>query len=62
MPIECAGDSGLTAHYGTIQPGKRAHLLVLGADPLHSATAFDTIETVILDGRVLARADLAAPR
>ena len=53
---------GLTADHGTIQPGKRAHLLILGADPLHSVTAFDTIETVILDGRVLPRADLAAPR
>jgi hypothetical protein len=29
---------------------------------LNSVTAFDTIETVIIDDRVLARADLAAPR
>jgi len=53
---------GLAGDLGAIQPGKRAHLLVLGADPLLSVTAFDAIETVILGDRVLARADLAAPR
>ena len=53
---------GLAADYGTIQPGKRAHLLVLGSDPLTSVTAFDTIETLILGDRVLARTALAAPR
>ena len=52
---------GIAADHGTIQPGKRAQLLVLGADPLRSVTAFDTLETVILGDRVLARADLAAP-
>ena len=53
---------GIAADYGTIQPGKRAQLLVLAADPLSSVTAFDTIETVIIGDRVVARADLAAPR
>jgi imidazolonepropionase-like amidohydrolase len=53
---------GLAADYGTIEPGKRASLLVLRADPLASVSAFDAIEAVILGDRVIARADLAAPR
>lgn len=52
---------GLAADYGTIEPGKRASLLLLRADPLASVTAFDTIDTVILGDRVLARAELAVP-
>jgi imidazolonepropionase-like amidohydrolase len=52
---------GIAADYGTIQPGKRAQLLVLGGDPSRSVAAFDTLETVILGDRVLAREDLAAP-
>ena len=46
---------------GTIEPGKRASLLLLRADPLVTTAAFDTIETVILGDRVLARSELAAP-
>ena len=52
---------GLAADYGTIEPGKRASLLLLRADPLASVTAFDTIDAVILGDRVLARSELAAP-
>jgi imidazolonepropionase-like amidohydrolase len=53
---------GVAADYGTIAPGKRADLLLLRADPLASVAAFDTIETVFVDGRPLARADLRANR
>jgi imidazolonepropionase-like amidohydrolase len=50
---------------GTVEPGKIAHLLLLGASPLENVKAYDAIETVFLHGRPLRRADLsarAAPR
>ena len=52
---------GLAADYGTIEPGKRSSLLLLGADPLRGVAAFDTIELVILGERILPRASLALP-
>jgi hypothetical protein len=51
---------GLSDRVGTIQPGKRANLLLLGADPTKSVEAFDKIANVILAGRVLNRGELAA--
>lgn len=48
------------ADYGTIEPGKIASLLVLRENPLLSTSAFDTIETVIVKGRTIPRATLAA--
>lgn len=51
---------GLASQYGTIEPGKRATLLILRADPLARISAFDTIEQVIVDGRVVSRSELAA--
>jgi imidazolonepropionase-like amidohydrolase len=53
---------GVAPEYGTIAPGKRASLLLLRADPLAGVAAFDAIETVFVDGRPFARADLRAPR
>jgi imidazolonepropionase-like amidohydrolase len=50
----------LGADYGTIEPGKRASLLLLRADPERSVTAFDTIDLVIHNDRVLTRSELAA--
>jgi imidazolonepropionase-like amidohydrolase len=52
---------GLDRDFGTIEPGKRASLLLLRADPLVSTSAFDTIELVIVRGQVVSRASLAAP-
>jgi imidazolonepropionase-like amidohydrolase len=46
--------------YGTIEPGAVASLLVLRADPLAGTAAYDTIETVIVKGRVVPRERLAA--
>jgi imidazolonepropionase-like amidohydrolase len=46
--------------YGTIQPGKIANLLLLHDDPLATTAAYDTIETVILKGRVIPRSSLTA--
>jgi imidazolonepropionase-like amidohydrolase len=51
---------GLARDFGTVEPGKRASLLLLRSDPLVSVAAFDTIELVIVDGRVVPRSDLAA--
>jgi len=57
--IEDARFFHLEDRYGTIQPGKVASLLVLRDNPLESIAAFDTIETVLLKGRVIPRATLA---
>jgi imidazolonepropionase-like amidohydrolase len=51
---------GLAADRGTIEPGKRASLLLLRADPQRSVTTFDTIELVIQGERVLPRSAFAA--
>jgi len=51
---------GLARDFGTIEPGKRASLLLLRADPLASTSAFDTIELVIVGGQVVPRSSLAA--
>lgn len=52
---------GLASDYGTLEPGKKASLLLLRADPSATVTAFDTLETVILpSGQIVPRADLAA--
>jgi imidazolonepropionase-like amidohydrolase len=45
---------------GTVEPGKMANLLLLRSNPLESVTAFDTIETVFLHGRPIARGELSA--
>jgi imidazolonepropionase-like amidohydrolase len=43
---------------GTIEVGKRADFLLLRADPLKSIAAYDTIETIFLNGDPLPRASL----
>jgi imidazolonepropionase-like amidohydrolase len=58
--LENARLFGLADRYGTIQSGRVANLLLLRDDPLVSTAAFDTIETVIVAGRVIPRATLAA--
>jgi hypothetical protein len=45
---------------GTVEAGKTANLLLLRSNPLESVTAFDTIETVFLHGRPIARKELSA--
>ena len=47
---------------GSIVKGKRAHLLLLTANPLDNVEAYNTIETVFLAGKAIPRAMLAAPR
>jgi len=45
-----------------VEVGKHANLLLLSANPLESVSAFDTIETVLLHGRPILRAELSARR
>jgi imidazolonepropionase-like amidohydrolase len=47
---------------GSIEKGKRAHLLLLRANPLDNVEAYNTIETVFLAGKAIPRERLAAPR
>jgi imidazolonepropionase-like amidohydrolase len=48
----------LAGEIGSIEPGKRADLLLLGADPLATIAAYDAIETVFVNGEPVARAAL----
>ncbi len=57
--MESARLFGLEKDYGSVAPGKFASLLLLREDPLASTTAFDTIETVIVKGRVVPRSTLS---
>ena len=45
---------------GTIEVGKLADLVLLGADPLDDISNTQKIEAVIVNGRYLGRADLDA--
>lgn len=49
----CEGDI-----FGTIEPGKRADLLVLDADPLEDIRNTRTLELVIRGGEVIDRSSL----
>lgn len=41
--------------FGTIEPGKRADVLILGANPLDDTRNTRSLETVIAEGRVVDR-------
>ncbi|MGI9628745.1 MAG: amidohydrolase family protein [Longimicrobiales bacterium] len=49
---------GAEADFGTIEAGKRADLLILGADPLEQIRNTRSLETVISEGRVVDREGL----
>lgn len=51
---------GQRGEWGTIEPGKRADLLLLGGNPLTDIGNTEKIEVVISGGRVLDRRDLDA--
>ncbi len=57
--IENARIMDLDKEIGSIEKGKRAHLLLLRANPLESVEAYNTIETVFLAGKPIPRDTLA---
>ncbi|HEX5258679.1 MAG TPA: amidohydrolase family protein [Sphingomicrobium sp.] len=53
--IENARALGLEHSLGTVEAGKQANLLLLKRNPLRGVDAYDTIETVILNGQPIER-------
>jgi imidazolonepropionase-like amidohydrolase len=51
---------GLAHELGTIEAGKRADLLLLKENPLKNISAYDSIETIFLNGEPVAREALRA--
>jgi imidazolonepropionase-like amidohydrolase len=49
---------GLSRELGSIEAGKRADLLLLKQNPLADISAYDSIETIFLDGEPFARETL----
>ncbi len=58
--IDNARELHLDREIGSIEKGKRAHLLLLRANPLESVEAYNTIDTVFLGGKAIPRETLAA--
>ena len=52
----------LDQDYGTVEPGKVANLLLLGANPLTTILAWNQIDKVILRGEAIERETLAASK
>jgi len=53
---------GLDGQIGSIQPGKRANLVLLGSSPLESVQAYDSIQGIWVGGQHLLPGDLEADR
>jgi imidazolonepropionase-like amidohydrolase len=53
---------GLDGQIGTVQPGKRANLVLLGSSPLESVQAYDSIQGIWVGGKYLLPGDLEADR
>jgi len=53
---------GLARELGSIEVGKRADLLLLGNNPLVTVAAYDSIETIILNGAPIERRTLTPER
>ena len=53
---------GLDDQIGTVQPGKRANLVLLGRSPLESVQGYDSIQGIWVGGRHLLPSDLEADR
>jgi imidazolonepropionase-like amidohydrolase len=56
--LENAKALGLAQELGSIEVGKRADLLLLKENPLENISAYDSIETVFLNGEPIARDSL----
>jgi hypothetical protein len=59
--LDNAAAFGLSADLGSIEVGKRADLLLLRADPSKTIGAYDTIETILLNGVAISRNSLFPP-
>jgi imidazolonepropionase-like amidohydrolase len=53
--LDNAAALGLAHELGSIEVGKRADLLILNRNPLENISAYDSIETRILNGNPIAR-------
>jgi imidazolonepropionase-like amidohydrolase len=51
---------GLCHELGSIEVGKRADLLLRKENPLTNVSAYDSIETILLNGEPIAREELRA--
>lgn len=58
--IENAKAFKLDKLYGTIEPGKRANILLLDKNPLEDISAYNSISKIILRGKVINRNTLSA--
>ena len=58
--IDNAKAFGLQDELGTIEPGKRADLLLLAESPLIDISAYNTIRTIIVGGRPIDRQAMSA--
>lgn len=56
--LDNARAMGLARELGSIEVGKRADLLLLRENPLANVSAYDSIETIFLDGNPIARETL----
>ena len=56
--VNAAAAMGRSAEFGTIEPGKRADMVLLSADPLLDSANVSRIQAVIVRGIVLDRRDL----
>lgn len=62
LTIGNAKRMGLEKDIGSVTKHKRADLLLLGKNPLEDASAYDSINWIILQGKLIARDDLSAQK
>jgi imidazolonepropionase-like amidohydrolase len=60
LTIANARAFGLESEVGSIEPGKRAHLLLVRQNPLQTVEAYDSIDTVFVGGVPYERSELSA--
>jgi hypothetical protein len=58
--IDNAEAFNLADRYGTVERGRVANLLLLDENPLESVEAWDSIQTIVLNGELIERSSLSA--